>query len=105
MPKRSRSVSDLDYFGPSTAHGLQFSRRTQAELEKPTDIELMARPETFPGKTHYGYEFFSSVPVVLLTTESHLEKKQEGKAVGATAWIVKQFNPDQLLAVVKKVIT
>jgi two-component system chemotaxis response regulator CheY len=45
------------------------------------------------------------VPVVLLTTESQPEKKQEGKAAGATAWIVKPFNPDQLLAVVKKVIT
>ena len=44
------------------------------------------------------------VPIVLLTTESHPEKKQEGKAAGATGWIVKPFNPDQLLAVVKKVM-
>jgi two-component system chemotaxis response regulator CheY len=43
-------------------------------------------------------------PIVLLTTETHPEKKQEGKAAGATAWIVKPFNPEQLLAVVKKVI-
>jgi two-component system chemotaxis response regulator CheY len=39
-----------------------------------------------------------------LTTESHPEKKREGKAAGATGWIVKPFNPDQLLAVVKKVM-
>jgi two-component system chemotaxis response regulator CheY len=44
------------------------------------------------------------VPILLLTTESHPEKKQEGKAAGATGWIVKPFNPDQLLAVVKKVM-
>ena len=44
------------------------------------------------------------VPIILLTTESHPEKKVEGKAAGATAWIVKPFNPDQLLAVVKKVV-
>jgi two-component system chemotaxis response regulator CheY len=44
------------------------------------------------------------VPIVLLTTESHPEKKQEGKAAGATGWIVKPFTPDQLLAVVKKVV-
>ena len=44
------------------------------------------------------------VPIVLLTTESHPEKKQEGKAAGATAWIVKPFKPDQLLAVLKKVV-
>jgi two-component system chemotaxis response regulator CheY len=44
------------------------------------------------------------VPVVLVTTESHPEKKKEGKAAGATGWIVKPFSPDQLLAVAKKVI-
>jgi two-component system chemotaxis response regulator CheY len=47
---------------------------------------------------------YKFVPIVLLTTESHPEKKLEGKAAGATAWIVKPFNPDQLLAVVKKVV-
>jgi two-component system, chemotaxis family, chemotaxis protein CheY len=47
---------------------------------------------------------YKFVPVVLLTTESHPEKKQQGKAAGATAWIVKPFNPDQLLGVVKKVM-
>jgi two-component system, chemotaxis family, chemotaxis protein CheY len=47
---------------------------------------------------------YKFVPILLLTTESHPEKKQEGKAAGATGWIVKPFNPDQLLAVVKKVV-
>jgi two-component system chemotaxis response regulator CheY len=47
---------------------------------------------------------YKFVPIVLLTTESDLEKKQQGKAAGATAWIVKPFDPDQLLAVVKKVL-
>ena len=44
------------------------------------------------------------LPLVLLTTESQAEKKQEGKAAGATGWIVKPFKPEQLLAVVKKVL-
>jgi len=47
---------------------------------------------------------YKFVPIVLLTTESHPEKRQEGKAAGATAWIVKPFQPDQLLAVMKKVM-
>jgi len=47
---------------------------------------------------------YKFVPIVLLTTESHPEKKQQGKAAGATAWIVKPFTPDQLLTVVKKVM-
>ena len=44
------------------------------------------------------------VPIVMLTTESQTEKKMEGKAAGATGWIVKPFKPQQLLAVVKKLI-
>jgi len=36
--------------------------------------------------------------------KASLNKKQEGKAAGATGWIVKPFKPDQLLAVVKKVL-
>jgi two-component system chemotaxis response regulator CheY len=48
-----------------------------------------------------AYKF---IPIVMLTTESQAEKKQEGKAAGATGWIVKPFQPEQLLAVVKKVL-
>ncbi len=44
------------------------------------------------------------IPIVMLTTESQDAKKQEGKAAGATGWIVKPFTPEQLLAVVKKVL-
>jgi two-component system chemotaxis response regulator CheY len=47
---------------------------------------------------------YKFVPILMLTTESLPEKKQEGKAAGATGWIVKPFNPPQLLAVVQKVM-
>jgi two-component system chemotaxis response regulator CheY len=47
---------------------------------------------------------FKFMPIIMLTTESQAEKKQEGKAAGATGWIVKPFKPEQLLAVVKKVL-
>jgi two-component system chemotaxis response regulator CheY len=43
-------------------------------------------------------------PILMLTTESQDAKKQEGKAAGATGWIVKPFNPEQLLQVVAKVV-
>lgn len=52
-------------------------------------------------RTQAAYKF---IPIVMLTTESQAEKKQEGKAAGATGWIVKPFKPDQLLAVIKKVL-
>jgi two-component system, chemotaxis family, chemotaxis protein CheY len=44
------------------------------------------------------------IPIIMLTTESQDLKKQEGKTAGATGWIVKPFKPEQLLAVVKKVL-
>jgi two-component system, chemotaxis family, chemotaxis protein CheY len=47
---------------------------------------------------------FKFTPILMLTTESGGDKKMEGKTAGATGWIVKPFNPDQLLATVGKVI-
>lgn len=47
---------------------------------------------------------YKFTPILLLTTESGADKKQEGKAAGATGWLVKPFNPDQLLATIKKVL-
>ena len=47
---------------------------------------------------------YKFTPMVLLTTESQTEKKQEGKAAGATGWIVKPFKPEKLLAVIKKLV-
>ncbi len=44
------------------------------------------------------------VPIIVLTTESQPAKKQEAKAAGATGWIVKPFRPEQLLAVVQRVL-
>lgn len=43
-------------------------------------------------------------PMLMLTTESAGDKKQQGKSAGATGWIVKPFNPDQLLATINKVL-
>lgn len=43
-------------------------------------------------------------PVLMLTTESQASMMQEGKEAGATGWIVKPFDQDKLMAVVKKLI-
>ena len=47
---------------------------------------------------------YTGVPIVLLTTESDAERKQQAKAAGATGWITKPFQPEQLLSVTKKVL-
>ena len=44
------------------------------------------------------------MPIIMLTNAAQDSKKQEGKAAGATGWLAKPFKPEQLLAVVKKVL-
>jgi two-component system chemotaxis response regulator CheY len=52
-------------------------------------------------KQHPRHRF---VPVVMLTTEGQDARKEQGRAAGAKAWIVKPFNPPQLLDAVSKLI-
>ncbi|NDG42449.1 MAG: response regulator [Betaproteobacteria bacterium] len=52
-------------------------------------------------KQHPRHKF---TPVIMLTTEGQDEKKAQGRAAGAKAWIVKPFNPPQLLDAVSKLI-
>lgn len=44
------------------------------------------------------------VPIIVLTTESQGSKMEEGKTAGATGWIVKPFDGEKLLGVVRKLI-
>ncbi|HEV7814477.1 MAG TPA: response regulator [Janthinobacterium sp.] len=48
-----------------------------------------------------NYKF---TPVIMLTTESQEEKKREGQAAGAKAWVVKPFKPEILLGAVQKLV-
>ena len=59
-------------------------------------IGLIKAVRSDPGKKF--------LPMILLTTESHVDKKELGRQAGATGWIVKPFKPDQLLAVIKRVL-
>ena len=47
---------------------------------------------------------FKFTPVLMLTTEGSDERKQQGRAAGATGWLTKPFDPEKLLAIVKKVV-
>jgi len=59
-------------------------------------ISLVKELRTLPN--------FKFTPILMLTTESTAEKKGEGKSAGATGWIVKPFNPEQLLTTINKVL-
>lgn len=51
-----------------------------------------------------GLAQYKSVPILMLTTESSNEMKAQGRAAGATGWLVKPFDPRRLIAVVKHLI-
>ena len=47
---------------------------------------------------------YGSTPILILTTESAPDRKAEGKAAGATGWLVKPFSPSRLLSIVSQVL-
>ena len=55
-------------------------------------------------KSLRGMTQYKSVPILMLTTESSDAMKAQGRAAGATGWLVKPFDPQKLIEVVKKVI-
>lgn len=55
-------------------------------------------------KSLRGLPNYRSTPVLMLTTESSDAMKQQGRAAGATGWLVKPFDPPKLLEVTKKVL-
>jgi two-component system, chemotaxis family, chemotaxis protein CheY len=59
-------------------------------------IQMISAVRKLPG--------YSFIPILMLTTESQAEKKDAGRKAGATGWIVKPFNADQLIAVVQKLV-
>lgn len=69
---------------------------TDVNMPNMDGITLIAELRSLPK--------FKFTPLLMLTTESAGDKKMAGKNAGATGWIVKPFNPDQLLAVINKAL-
>jgi two-component system chemotaxis response regulator CheY len=75
------------------------------------DFDLVLTDQNMPNmdgisltKKLRGSPKFASTPILILTTESSDQMKQNGRAAGATGWLVKPFDPTKLLEVIKKVI-
>lgn len=82
---------------------LDFARRNRvdlvlADVNMPNmdGISLVAQLRALPG--------YQLTPLLLLTTESSQARKLEGKRAGATGWMVKPFDPDQLLSTLARVL-
>ena len=69
---------------------------TDLNMPNMNGLELIAKLRTLPA--------FKFTPILMLTTESDDSKKMAGKQAGATGWIVKPFNPEQLLKVIERVL-
>jgi len=69
---------------------------TDLNMPNMDGIQMITAVRKLPG---YGF-----TPILMLTTESQAEKKDAGRKAGATGWIVKPFNADQLIAVVQKLV-
>ena len=69
-----------------------------------TDVKLPNMDGISLIRALRGLPDYKFTPMLMLTTESAADKKAEGKAAGATGWLVKPFNPEQLVATVQKVL-
>jgi len=69
---------------------------TDLNMPRMDGITLIQRLRATPA-----YKF---TPILMLTTEAGVDFKMKGKAAGATGWLVKPFDPQKLIATVKKVI-
>jgi len=60
-------------------------------------LTLVAKLRSLPS--------YQRTPLLLLTTESSPQSKQQGKQAGATGWMLKPFHPDQLLSTLERVLS
>ena len=69
---------------------------TDLNMPEMDGITLIKELRTMPA-----YKF---IPILMLTTESQVAKREEGRDAGASGWIVKPFSSDKLLEVIRKFI-
>ena len=69
---------------------------TDVNMPNMDGITLVQKLRELP---HYKF-----TPILILTTESSVDRKKEGKEAGATGWIVKPFDPDSLVKVINRVL-
>ena len=69
---------------------------TDLNMPNMDGIQMMTAVRKLPG--------YAFTPILMLTTESQAEKKAAGRQAGATGWIVKPFNAEQLISVIQKLV-
>jgi two-component system, chemotaxis family, chemotaxis protein CheY len=79
------------------------------KLQGTPDISMIISDVNMPNmdglvmiETIRKIEEFKFIPIIMLTTESSGDKVERAKKAGASGWLVKPFNPEQLVGAVKK---
>jgi two-component system chemotaxis response regulator CheY len=85
------------------AQGLEKAKSSKMDLVI-TDLNMPVMNGLELIKALRAMPSLIGLPIVFLTTESNDAIKQEAKSAGATGWITKPFKPEQLLAVVSKLL-
>lgn len=85
--------------------------RKGLEVLKDEDVDVVITDVNMPVMD--GIEFirhvrasgrYQSLPILILTTETSQEKRDLGRAAGGTGWIVKPFDPEKLVSVIRRVM-
>jgi two-component system, chemotaxis family, chemotaxis protein CheY len=82
---------------------LSIARTNNADLVL-TDVNMPRMDGLALVRELRALDHYKFVPMLVLTTESGNDTKLRGKEAGATGWIVKPFNPEQLLATIARVL-
>ena len=85
------------------AAALDYAKKKGADLVL-TDINMPNLDGIALCKELRNLPHYKGVPILMLTTESEPDMKVLGKQAGATGWLVKPFNPSQLLATLARVL-
>ena len=100
------TLTDAGYEALKAGNGIEALKLLETE---PVDLIISDVNMTYMG----GFEFVSKVrqmpafeftPILFLTTEASHEFKLIGREIGATGWLTKPFNPDELVRVIKRVL-
>lgn len=82
---------------------LDFARTSSVDLVL-TDVNMPRMDGIALVRELRAIDTYKYTPMLVLTTESGQDTKQRGKRAGATGWIVKPFNPEQLLMTIARVL-
>ncbi len=120
MPKSILSVDDSPTIRQMVRYTLEGAGYEVAEASDGQDGLNKAKTKTFdliltdqnmPGmdgltliKNLRALPSYRATPILMLTTEANDAMKAQGKAAGATGWLVKPFDPAKLVELIKKVI-